>query len=663
MYNNKYISPQWALFHFRILCGIVLSLLLLVGCTGKTPSSDSPLANSRSSVPDTVYTEAKAMSIHLQDPERALLMIDSAVIVGNISWERGQYLKAITQYGGFHNYPLSRQICLDLIDKLKIGDLRFDSLDAEQITDNRYVIHKGSTIDIETLEHVYGLLVAISYSSSNFPAIIRYATEASRLAHVMDKPVELARMESDIAFALSQTGKTDEGIDRLRSVLADLRQMDTFNSVKAYHSASMNLLHILLNHKRHPEMVPVCEDLLQRIDEFASHPEDFGDMRDSFDPAEFIDFARGQALAFLTTAYARHYTAAEDSVKEVTPAIRAQLLKKALAAETEMFKTKWSQTPDCDVMMSASYHHLGQFDRFDAAIARMDSAMTDSISLNHCICLSLRSTAAQMRGRLAEAIGYMNRLFVIRDSIDARNQRDQLAELATVYHLQEEQFARQQAENDACVSHLYLLFISFALLAAIAFAVYFFYKRRETDKKNHVLAREIAEAIKYKEKYDEAVGAGLSDDSLIRQQEEGKMQSPAVADSQISNPDIHDKPNSATQESAPTSDSELFAYLRQAIIVDLLYLDPQLDRQALVDRFGLSKERIGAAFAKGSPYKSLIEFLTDCRLPYAAKMLIEHPELTIADVAQKSGFPSLNTFGRNFKQKYALTPSQFREQQ
>ena len=81
----------------------------------------------------------------------------------------------------------------------------------------------------------------------------------------------------------------------------------------------------------------------------------------------------------------------------------------------------------------------------------------------------------------------------------------------------------------------------------------------------------------------------------------------------------------------------------------------------MVDRFGLSKERIGAAFAKGSPYKSLIEFLTDCRLPYAAKLLSSRSDLSIAEVARESGFPSADTFGRNFKQKYALTPTQFRE--
>ena len=38
---------------------------------------------------------------------------------------------------------------------------------------------------------------------------------------------------------------------------------------------------------------------------------------------------------------------------------------------------------------------------------------------------------------------------VIQDSLEYYNQREQLNELATVYHLQEERLARQQKESEA----------------------------------------------------------------------------------------------------------------------------------------------------------------------------------------------------------------------
>ena len=55
--------------------------------------------------------------------------------------------------------------------------------------------------------------------------------------------------------------------------------------------------------------------------------------------------------------------------------------------------------------------------------------------------------------------------------------------------------------------------------------------------------------------------------------------------------------------------------------------------------------------------------LTDCRMHYATKLLAERSDMSIAEIAQASGFPSADTFGRNFRQKYALTPSQYRKQQ
>ena len=110
------------------------------------------------------------------------------------------------------------------------------------------------------------------------------------------------------------------------------------------------------------------------------------------------------------------------------------------------------------------------------------------------------------------------------------------------------------------------------------------------------------------------------------------------------------------------TNEELFQYIREAVMRDELFLDPKCDRQMLIDSYGLSKERIGAAFAQGSPFKSVTEFINDCRLPYAAKLLTERPDLSIAEVAEASGFARVATFIDNFKKRFALTPNQYRTQ-
>ena len=77
-----------------LLC---ISLFILIGCSGcQRPSEE------KKGAVDTLYTEPMAMSMYMNDPERALAMIDSGVAVGNISPQRGEYLKAVTYYAGLH---------------------------------------------------------------------------------------------------------------------------------------------------------------------------------------------------------------------------------------------------------------------------------------------------------------------------------------------------------------------------------------------------------------------------------------------------------------------------------------------------------------------------------------------------------------------------------
>ena len=61
---------------------IAIAAILMVGCAGK----DKDTAGSRKPQDsDTLYTWRAAMKVYGYQPERALQIIDSAVIVGNMS--------------------------------------------------------------------------------------------------------------------------------------------------------------------------------------------------------------------------------------------------------------------------------------------------------------------------------------------------------------------------------------------------------------------------------------------------------------------------------------------------------------------------------------------------------------------------------------------------
>lgn len=104
---------------------------------------------------------------------------------------------------------------------------------------------------------------------------------------------------------------------------------------------------------------------------------------------------------------------------------------------------------------------------------------------------------------------------------------------------------------------------------------------------------------------------------------------------------------------------DLFYELTAAIRSEKWFLTPKFGRKELVERFGLSNHRVGAAFSEGGT--SLPVFIRDCRLEYAQRLMTDRPDLTLNEVAAASGFSYTTTFNADFKNKFGVSPTQYRE--
>lgn len=122
--------------------------------------------------------------------------------------------------------------------------------------------------------------------------------------------------------------------------------------------------------------------------------------------------------------------------------------------------------------------------------------------------------------------------------------------------------------------------------------------------------------------------------------------------------------NKKSKDQNPTSmnNEELFQYLREGILKEHLFLSPNFGRSDVVNHFHITKNRVSAAFSKGSSHSSISDFIRECRLDYARQLMINEPQKSLVDVATSSGFTHATTFSTDFKARYGLTPSQFREQ-
>ena len=579
---------------------LVVATILMMGCTGNAAPTHEPQAS------DTLYTKRAAMDVYGTQPERALEIIDSAEIVGNLTEEGASLLRAkvFCLTCGEERLDTARQIC-------------------ETLLQSDFVKNAPNNCKI-----VLDLLVTISRKKCDNEQWLRWATEKvdfcreqARTADDAGKvqyETEALRTEAEIGIILTHLGHKDEGMAKLDDVIRQLDGTRKFNETDACIIALRRKVDVLTEAGRYTDMIPVAEKIIEKMNDYEQHPDDYHDGTyrepDAANVSGYCDFYRVKGYAYLANAYAnigdhtnaRHYLSLFE-------------------------QSQYGQSLDGRKMIAPTWCKMGDYDKMLATYDEQERLMgTDTICFNYAIILRNRAEAAEARGLHAQAYDYMSRHAALCHTLNDSLQASEAHEYATRYHAQQQQLQIEREQAKSARKNIYIWSFVIISLLAIAIAALLFFRNREISQKNRTLARQITEAMTYKEKY--------------------------LALQQVSEP--------ATDASISTLEepAALFAHISQAIVREGLFLDPAFDRQAAIDYFHLSKERIGAAFSQGSDYASISDFINECRLEYAVNLLNDQPSLPVSQVARSSGFSDANYFGRKFKARFGLSPTEFRKQ-
>ncbi|MCK8621542.1 helix-turn-helix domain-containing protein [Prevotella sp. E13-27] len=248
------------------------------------------------------------------------------------------------------------------------------------------------------------------------------------------------------------------------------------------------------------------------------------------------------------------------------------------------------------------------------------------------------------------------------DSALIRQKRSESAELATIYDTQGKE--RQIAEEHARNRLFSAISTSTGILALLimVFAIYMLRQWRFTKEKNRILAQQITEAVEYKKKYRELK---QSQAQILPETEEFNQAEDGNKTEGITTPLPSEEAGGGSaviiSDITDLNDEQMFLCLRDIIENEQLFLQSDFGRQTLIDHTGLSKERIGAAFSQGGENISLPQYIRELRLDYAIHLMNDQPELNIEMVSQASGFTSADTFTRNFRAKYGMTPTAYKQ--
>ena len=302
---------------------LILLCIVLSACTGGQTSK--PLTSRKKQPSDTLYTKQKAMEVYGYQPLRALQIIDSAIIVGNVSPVWSDFLRA----------RIYSQSVADggQIDSLLGGPdkVRFDSA---RVIGERLLRHDSVKTSLGFQQDVLEILVYTARQQQDTARWLRWSQELVEVCHAQGAETEALRTEAEVGNILCYMGHREQGLARLDSVIALLDNAENrhFNELDATIIALKRKINVLSDEGHYVETLPLARRIIDRLDDYEQHPDDYHDSTyrepaDSVARADYIQFYRTQAQSFITAAYAllsehasmsEAYELIERSVREAT---------------------------------------------------------------------------------------------------------------------------------------------------------------------------------------------------------------------------------------------------------------------------------------------------------------------------------------------------------
>ncbi len=550
---------------------------------------------------DTLYTEKAAMDIYASQPERALQIIDSAVILGNMNPLRAELLRAFI-------YSRTNE------------EMNYDAaiLIGEQLMRNDSVL---ASTDLQ--EEVLEVLLNACRLRKDNEAALYWATELSDLYRNLGKDTESLRTDAEIGYLLIRIGQKEEGLAKIDNVIGQLNGQRKFNELDASIIALKRKAEICSELGLYGDVIPAAQHILDLLDDYEQHPDDYhdGSIREPNDDRPgYIDFYRGKAYAYLADANASLLPPNKELARHYIVLYEQTIAGQSLTGRH---------------MIAHTLGKVGAYDKMLDIYDEVEQQLgADTLNDNYALILKSRAEAAEAMGYYADASRYWRRYANLSELLNERLLQGKAHLYAARFNAQNQQREIERQREAIRRAVMTRTVIGFTGLLILLFAIYSVVQWFKTKRHNRFLAQQITETAAYKAKY-----------RALENEEHSTSQTP--------------QPTSQAPLST-LSDTELFTYLRNLIESEKLYLAPNFERQILIDRTGLSKERIGAAFAQGSDHERLTTLIRELRLDHAVHLMNEHPEFTVEQVCQASGFANADTFTRNFKAKFGMTPTAYR---
>ena len=557
----------------NVLQVLLLVLILVFASCGRNNS-----ARHIPNLGDTPYQVDSVLVAYGYHPNRALVMLDSALLLGNINEYRAKFIRA-----KIYSKSLLKQ--------------RQDSaiLICEQLLQHDSVIHAP-----QERENILDLLMITSRTKVDFEGYVKWATQKAEVCRQQGEETEQWRTEAEIGMVMAHLGQPEEGMEKIDEAIRQLDEPGSIDRMDAFIIAVKRKITVLNDQGRYAEVIPLAQRILDRLVHYEQHAsayaEDSYRLSWSDSPADrdrYIDFSRAQANGFLAGAYA---------MTGDTPHARECL--------SRFNQSGYGHSLGGRRMIIPAQMALGMYDEAMATSDEVAYRMgRDTINDDYAVILRDRAIVARAKGHVVEAYNLMNRhanlVKVLSDSLHASEAHDYAAR----YHAQEQELKIQEAEAASRMKSIIIGVI--VLLFFIASVISFYYRRQRQiiSEKNRALVRMI-NGTPFVAPVDEIEGAEDTDE---------------VSDS---------------EESEDTS--ALFETIDTTIRTEHLYANVSLQRQDVCTRFCITRHTLNNLLAQHVGSSSFPQYINNIRMEEALPLLRDSASMTIAAIATAVGFTPAN---------------------
>ena len=440
----------------------VITLMILVGCSGKRMSS-------KGSGVDSTHTREYIAKISLQEPDRALAIIDTMEMNNEERPYAINYLRFVVYNNGLADFKMA-----DYYGKQVLKD----SIELKQDTKRYYTL--------------LNTLASIANSNSQFAQSIEYAKMAADIARKNNiKEYEIGAIGT-VALSTVMLGDKENGLKMFAKnkdmVMKLLNENPNFNTADIAFTFIGNYIESLIADKRYDEVEKNIPDLIYITNKLKT----IENIMDGY--AEYRQLHTYSILI--------NYYDAKGNKKEAEKCL------------TEIMKSDLVGTSFVQAMISEHYYNVKDIKKLADITAKMRKNSTESkdtvseFFIDYV--LEYEKFIYKEYGNYREALGKSEMINDAKDSLFKKNSIEDGIRLSKIYDTQEKE--RLLAEKDTQLSKHKNIFIvvTIMMILGTAFIMLLLLFNRKVNRRNKTIVSTINQMMK---KEDELTRFRLNEDA------------------------------------------------------------------------------------------------------------------------------------------------------